>query len=97
FAPAYSRVSRAVNLSLRSLPDTLREKLGDLQMNRRDMLLATGALWALSVAPRAAGAADATAAIAPAAHDLYERATVFDANAAPALQDSVPFPKEILD
>jgi membrane dipeptidase len=69
-------------------------------MNRRDALLMTGAALALAAAPRTTAASAPTAdtpSIAPAAHELYERAIVFDANAAPPFQDTFPFPKDILD
>jgi membrane dipeptidase len=61
-------------------------------MNRRDFLATTGAAAAL--APLAARAADAL--ISPAAHALYERALVFDANLAPPAFD-MPMPKAIED
>jgi membrane dipeptidase len=68
-------------------------------MNRRDVLLTTGALWAMALAPRAVGApAEADSVnVTPAAHTLYERAIVFDANAYPPLQDDFPLPPEMLD
>jgi membrane dipeptidase len=67
-------------------------------MNRRDILLTAGALMATAATPRLANAADGEApSIAPEAHDLYERAIVFDANAAPRFEDTLPWSKATLD
>jgi len=67
-------------------------------MNRRDMLLTAGAVLAATAAPRLAHAADGeTPSIVPSAHDLYERAMVFDANAAPRFEETFPWSQETLD
>ncbi|HEX4860293.1 MAG TPA: membrane dipeptidase [Rhizomicrobium sp.] len=63
-------------------------------MNRRDLLISTGAL-ALAAHARAF-AADGDG-VSPEAHALYEKAIVFDANLSPPLNDTFPFPKGMLD
>ena len=65
-------------------------------MNRRQALVLTSAFAALGATAKVARAEPAPE-IAPAAHDLYARAIVFDANLAPPLPDGFPFPKEMLD
>ena len=62
-------------------------------MNRRELLLSSGALLAAS---RLALAADGDG-ISPEARALYEKAIVFDANLSPPLNDTFPFPKAMLD
>ncbi|MGH6870596.1 MAG: dipeptidase [Rhizomicrobium sp.] len=62
-------------------------------MNRRDIL---AAMAAATVLPRAALAADGND-IAPAAHALYDKAMVFEANGYPPLQEKLPFPQSMLD
>jgi membrane dipeptidase len=80
------------------LVDSVGTELRGRTMNRRDALLMTGAALALTIAPRAAKALPAdNPQIAPAARDLYERALVFDANAAPRFEDSFPYSKASLD
>jgi len=64
-------------------------------MNRRELLLSTGALIATSRLALAL-AADGDG-ISPEAHALYEKAIVFDANLSPPLNDAFPFPKAMLD
>lgn len=67
-------------------------------MNRREALLLSGALALAASAPRLAHGQEVEHPdIAKKAHDLYERALVFDANAGPPAQDEFPFPKEMLD
>jgi membrane dipeptidase len=63
-------------------------------MNGRTVLATIGASAALAATSRAAWPQGAASA---AAHDLYERALVFDANLAPPIQDKLPFPKALLD
>ena len=64
-------------------------------MNRRDVLLATTALAALGAVPKTF-AADGDG-ISPAAHELYKRVLVFDANLSPPVQDVLPLPPEMLN
>src|SRR5215813_13790984 len=61
-------------------------------MNRRELLVSTGA-FALAAHARAFTADG----ISPKAHALYEKAIVFDANLSPPLNDTLPFPKAMLD
>lgn len=65
-------------------------------MDRRTLLLSTGALAASVAMPRLALAADGDGVSAQ-ARALYEKAIVFDANCGPPLQEKFPFPKEMLD
>ena len=60
-------------------------------MNRRQVFLSTAA-FAFAGSLRAA-----ESGVSKEAHDLYERAFVFDANLAPPLNDTLPFPKVMLD
>jgi membrane dipeptidase len=61
-------------------------------MNRRQLLLSTAA-FACAGSLRAAEGGG----VSKEAHDLYERALVFDANLAPPLNDTLPLPKTMLD
>ena len=63
-------------------------------MNRRELLISTGAFALAAGAP--AMAADG-GGVSPQARALYERAMVFDANLGPPLNDTLPFPKAMLD
>jgi membrane dipeptidase len=55
-------------------------------------------MLAASLTSRTAVAAGGeTPTIAPEAHELYERALVFDANSAPRFEDTFPWPKDLLD
>ncbi len=63
-------------------------------MNRRDVLVAAGAV-ALGAASKSVAADGGD--ISPEAHALYERVLVFDANLSPPAQDTLPFPQELLD
>src|SRR5438105_1534744 len=69
-----------------------------MQMNRRDAVLAAGAL-ALSAAAGAARATPTPGApgVSAAARALYARALVLDANMSPPLSDTLPLPKATLD
>ncbi|HEY1711011.1 MAG TPA: membrane dipeptidase [Rhizomicrobium sp.] len=62
-------------------------------MNRRDVLLSTGAFALASVAARAATPPD----VSPAAHALYERSLVFDANMFPPPSDAATYPQKLID
>ena len=64
-------------------------------MNRRHVLLSTAALAVTTSAGRVV-AAPAEAGVSPAAHALYERALVFDANLSPPALDKLPFTPEAL-
>ncbi len=63
-------------------------------MNRRNLLLSTGAV-ALTARARAL-AADGDG-ISKEAHELYERAIVFDANLSPDVNDTFPFPAAMIE
>ena len=63
-------------------------------MNRRELILATGAV-ALAARTRQT-AAPAAAAVSAQAHALYERAIVFDANLSPPISDKFPYPADVL-
>jgi membrane dipeptidase len=63
-------------------------------MDRRELLLSTGALALASALP--AHAADGEG-VSPAAHALYERSLVLDANLGPPEIDGFPFPQAALD
>ncbi|HEX4292758.1 MAG TPA: membrane dipeptidase [Rhizomicrobium sp.] len=63
-------------------------------VNRRELLISTGA-FALAAGARAM-AADGDG-VSPLARALYGRAMVFDANLGPPLNDTLPFPKAMLD
>jgi membrane dipeptidase len=62
-------------------------------MNRRELLISTGALLATSGFARAANGGGVSAE----ARALYARSIVFDANCGPPLQETFPFPKAMLD
>jgi membrane dipeptidase len=62
-------------------------------MNRRELLISTGALLATS---GLAHAADGDG-ISARARALYEKAIVFDANCSPPVNDTFPFPQAMLD
>jgi membrane dipeptidase len=68
-------------------------------VNRRQAILTSGAL-ALTAAARpvlaAAGAAPDAPAVSREARALYERSIVFDANLAPPVNDTLPFPQAML-
>jgi membrane dipeptidase len=63
-------------------------------MNRRELLLSTGALALASTT--SALAADG-GGVSARARALYEKAIVFDANCSPPAQDKFPFPQAMLD
>jgi len=63
-------------------------------MNRRELLLSTGALALASGTSAFAADGDGVSAKA---HALYEKSIVFDANCGPPLQEKLPLPKEMLD
>jgi membrane dipeptidase len=68
---------------------------GNARMNRRELLLSTGALALAARVPAFAADGDG---ISPEAHALYEKAVVFDANLSPPVNDGkLPFPKAVLD
>lgn len=64
-------------------------------MDRRQLLLSTGALALTAAAPLPP--VDSDSGISSAARALYRRAIVFDANCGPPLQEKFPFPKDMLD
>lgn len=63
-------------------------------MNRRELIISTGA-FALAAGARAMAAE--SGGVSKEAHELYERAMVFDANLSPPINDTLPFPKAMLD
>ena len=62
-------------------------------MNRRQLLLSTGALALAAKSPLLAAEAPG---VSPEAHALYQKAMVFDANLAPPISDKLPFPPEMI-
>jgi membrane dipeptidase len=64
-------------------------------MNRRELILATGAA-VLASRTRHALAVSAGPEVSAEARALYERAIVFDANLSPSMNDKFPFPPEML-
>jgi membrane dipeptidase len=69
---------------------------GMVDMDRRTLLLSTGALLVSAGAPRFVRAADGDGVSAE-ARALYQTAIVFDANCGPPLQEKFPFPQSMLD
>jgi membrane dipeptidase len=63
-------------------------------VNRRQVLLSTGALALAAKAP--ALAAPAGDGVSAEARALYEKSLVFDANLAPPISDKLPFPPEMI-
>lgn len=64
-------------------------------MNRRQLFPLVGAALSASVAPRVF-ASSPSEGISAAAHALYERSIVFDANLAPPLPEAFPVPPELV-